>query len=391
MTVKDAFRVQGYRTTYGYRMFRNYRPKTDSRVIKVLREQGVVILGRTSVPTGSFDWNCRNEIHPECVNPFDSTRTPGGSSGGAAAALALHLTPMELGSDFHGSLRYPAHCCGVYSLRTTDGWLPIEDWGPEKFPPAFERIATCGPMAKSLEDLQQLLTVYEDAFPLPATDTSSGTLKIAYSRQLLGVKPDSEIMRLYDAMVARLAEEGHEVLEVAPDFDWESLEHDFGLVGGYEFARLLPRFLRFGFVKSLYARLALQSRLGTGPFLTHFRQGMLASKTEYEAALQRREELFSGVQQFFSQHDLWMLPVSPTAAIPLKLCGKVIQTEQGKMEYLRYLGAYLGATSLLGTPALTVPIGRGQNGLPVGVQVHGARYTDSHLVRMARKLPFHEC
>jgi amidase len=125
MTIKDAIRIKDRPTTYVMWPLRNYRPRSDSQLIKVLRSSGIVFLGRSAVPTAAFDWNCRNLVYPECVNPFDPQRTPGGSSGGAAAALAKGFTPLELGSDLGGSIRYPAHCCGVYGLRTTDGWLPV--------------------------------------------------------------------------------------------------------------------------------------------------------------------------------------------------------------------------------------------------------------------------
>ena len=389
MTIKDAFRVQGYRSTYGFWMFRNYRPGTDSRVVAALRGSGAVILGRSAVPTGSFDWNCRNQIHPECVNPYDATRTPGGSSGGAAAALATGMTPLELGSDFFGSLRYPAHCCGVYSLRTTDGWLPIEDWGPEGFATTVKHIATCGPMARNPGDLQLLLAALEQIVPLPldsSKSVASRKLRIAYSKALLGIVPEQETIKLFDQMLFRLSTQGHEMIEITPALDWEGLECDFGMIGGHEFANALPRLLRNRMVKRLYARFVLQTRLGHGPFLTHFRLGMLAGKAEYSAALLRREHVFAKVAQFFSQHDLWILPTSPEAAIPRISCGKGIPTPNGKIPYLRYLGAYLGATAMMGTPVLAAPIGLDQRGLPIGVQIHGPRFSDAALVEVVQQL-----
>ena len=384
MTVKDAFRMKGCLSTYGFWMFRNYRPQNDCQVIEVLRRNGVVFMGRTAVPTGSFDWNCKNQIHEECVNPVDPSRTPGGSSGGAAAALAQGMTPLEIGSDFHGSLRYPAHCCGVYSLRTTDGWLPIEDIGPESYPTTFKRIATVGPMARNLEDLQLMLTSLAEAFPLPAAGSASSTTKlnVAYSKQLLGRKPDHTTLDLFDRMLTRLSDQGHEVCETAPAFDWDALEQDFGMIGGHEFSSVLPKLLRNNLVKSMYARFGLQSRIGKGPFMANFKRGMLASEAQYEAALKRREQVLAETEHFFSQYDLWMLPVAPSVAIPRSLCGKKIPTSDGDIEYLSYLGPYLGATSLLGTPALTVPIGRDQAGLPMGVQIHGRRFSDRRLVQM---------
>ncbi len=389
MTVKDAFRMKGYLSTYGFRMFKNYRPQTDCQVIEVLRKNGIVFMGRTAVPTGSFDWNCKNQIHPECVNPLDPSRTPGGSSGGAAASLAMGLTPLEFGSDFHGSLRYPAHCCGVYSLRTTDGWLPIVDIGPESFPSTFKRIATCGPMARNLEDIKLVLKIFDEAFPLLAADNSSVAtrkLKIAYSKGILGLKPDRITCELFDQMLARLAQQGHEISETSPAFDWDSLYQDLGIIGGYEFASVFPRLLRNNWVKSIYARVVLQSRIGTGPFLNYFKRGMFAGNPQYESALQRQRQVFSETESFFSTYDLWILPVAPSVAILRSLSGKRIPIENGEIEYLQYLGSYLGPTAMLGTPALAVPIGHDQNGLPIAVQIHGPRFSDRRLVQIVGEL-----
>lgn len=384
MTIKDAFRIKGYLSTYGYWMFKNYRPKSDCKVIEVLRDCGVVFIGRTAVPTGVLDWNCKNQIHQECINPLDRSRTPGGSSGGAAAALALGLTPLEFGSDMNGSIRYPAHCCGVYGLRTTDGWLPIDDIGPEAFPAAFRHIATCGPMAKNLEDIDLLLAAFENAYPIPTGSAQSEAkpkLKIAWSNGIYGLKPDKSTSDLFEQLRAKLNEQGHQLDETEPPFDWDSLYQDWGLIAGHEYSALIPRMLRNSWFIRLYARIVFQSRLGTGAFLAYFTRGMTSSASQYHAALNRRRQMHADIDQFFAGHDLWMLPVAPSAAIPLRLCGKKIPTENGEIDYLRYLGSYLGPTAMLGTPALAVPIGHDRDGLPVAVQIHGPRFSDRRLVQ----------
>src|SRR5262249_43570132 len=111
MTLKDAFRIRDRITTYGIILFKYHRARSDAAVIEALRFAGVVFMGQTVVPTACFDWNCRNQVYPEAVNPYNPARTPGGSSGGAAAAVASGMTPLEIGSDMGGSIRYPAHCC----------------------------------------------------------------------------------------------------------------------------------------------------------------------------------------------------------------------------------------------------------------------------------------
>src|SRR5207253_4466223 len=142
--------VAGLRSTFGLPHLRFYRPAADCGVVARLRRAGAVILGRTAVPFACFDWQCRPPLARECVNPLDPARTPGGSSGGAAAALAARFTPLELGTDQAGSIRYPAHCCGVFGLRTTVGLVPADDiLSPGK--PLFSSIISVGPMARSVE------------------------------------------------------------------------------------------------------------------------------------------------------------------------------------------------------------------------------------------------
>jgi amidase len=352
MTVKDAFRMKGWPSTYGFWMFKDYRPKSDSKVIECLRQSGIVFLGRSITPTGSFDWNCKNQIHAECVNPF-------------------------------------AHCCGVFGLRTTDGWLPVDDFGPESFPTAFKRIVTCGPMARNLEDLELLVEIFERNFPHPTpvhTPRKSGPLKIAYSKGILGLSTNHSTNDLFDKMLIGLKNQGHEVEEKTPAFDWESLYEDWGLIGGHEYTSLIPMPLRNKWFYSAYSRIVFQRRLGTGPFLAYFKSGMSSTQTEYESALKRRQRIFKEIDNFFSDTDLWILPVAPAAAIPLALCGKKIPTETGDVEYLKYLGSYCGPTATLGTPVLACPIGNDDEGMPIGVQIHSARFSDRQLVERVSKI-----
>jgi amidase len=183
MTIKDANRVKGYPGPIGTWFMRNYVAKSDSRMVDALRRSGVVILGRTAAPTAAFDWNCRNQVYPECVNPLDPAKTPGGSSGGAAAALASGMSPLDLGSDLAGSIRHPAHCCGVFGLRTTDEWLPVDDTAPESMASGVRQILAYGPMTRFAEDLDLVLEVFEKTFPVANASTKprpEGPLKIAF-------------------------------------------------------------------------------------------------------------------------------------------------------------------------------------------------------------------
>jgi amidase len=389
MTIKDAIRIKDSPTTYGFWLLRNYRPTRDSQLIDILRKNGVVFLGRTAVSTGSFDWNCRNWIYPECVNPYDFSRTPGGSSGGAAAALARRLTPLELGSDIAGSIRYPAHCCGVYGLRTTDGWLPIEDILPEVIGPAFRQLLTVGPMAAHLEDLDLLLARFASRIPergSPAVMPNRAPMKIAFSRDLLGVPTEPSTAALFDEFLHRLESRGHRLVEAKPPFDYNDLHRDWGIIAGHEYVSALPWVVRRTPVLAFHAWWMLTRRLGRGPFATHFRNGMFAREADYTAACARRSTVFKTVDGFFSEHALWILPVAPSAAIPRTWSGKMIQGAAGKFDYSTYLGSYMIPTTVLGTPVLTCPIGVDHDQMPVGVQIHGPRFSDRWLVRAVMRL-----
>jgi len=389
MTVKDGIRIKDRHTTYGIWLLRNYRPTSDSELIKVLRSSGIVFLGRTAVPTGLFDWNCRNSVYHECVNPFDPERTPGGSSGGAAAALACGFTPLELGSDIAGSIRYPAHCCGVFGLRTTDGWLPAGDAGPTAFSTPSLQLLTFGPMARYLEDLDLLLERFAATFACkekPRNSSAEAPFRIAYSRDLLEMSPEPSTQKLFATFLDRLAAKGHSLIEGQPDLDFDDLYHDWGMIAGYEYARFFPRLARNRLVKHGYAWWLLNRRLGAGPFTTHFKRGMLATEADCEQAGKRRKSIFPVLDNFFRDYDFWLLPVAPSAAIPRSACGRRINTSNGMVAYSRYVGSYIVPTTTLGTPVLTYPIGFDDAKMPVGVQIHGPRYSDRWLVQSVARL-----
>jgi amidase len=141
MTVKEQFNIAGLPTTWGYEKFRNWRPASDALVVQRLKAAGAIILGKTNVPAGLNDWQSYNDVYETTNNPWDLSRTPGGSSGGAAAALAAGFVPLELGSDIGGSLRAPAHFCGVFAHKPSVELIPQRGSGPPETP-AIQRAAT---------------------------------------------------------------------------------------------------------------------------------------------------------------------------------------------------------------------------------------------------------
>src|ERR1700730_1278518 len=161
MTIKEQFNIAGLPTTWGNPQFRDWRPDEDALTVARLKAAGAVILGKTNVPLALADWQSYNDIYGTTNNPWDLGRSPGGSSGGGAAALAAGMVPLEFGSDIGGSLRAPAHFCGVFSHKPSLDLAPRRGSGPPQTParPVRGDLAVIGPMARSAADLALELSV----------------------------------------------------------------------------------------------------------------------------------------------------------------------------------------------------------------------------------------
>jgi amidase len=168
LTVKESYNIAGLPTTWGFPLQKDFVPPEDALSISRVKAAGGVILGKTNVPAGLGDWQSYNDIYATTNTPFDLGRTPGGSSGGSAAALAAGYGPLSLGSDIGGSLRVPAFHCGVYAHKPTFNIVPLRGHTPPPFPPiSLDRdMAVIGPMARSAADLSLLLDAIAGPDPL---------------------------------------------------------------------------------------------------------------------------------------------------------------------------------------------------------------------------------
>ena len=168
MTVKESYNVAGLPTTWGFPAQKDFIPPEDALAISRVKAAGAVLLGKTNVPLGLGDWQSYNDIYGTTNNPYDLGRTPGGSSGGSAAALAAGYGALSLGSDLGGSLRVPAFHCGIYAHKPTFALVPSRGHLPPPFPPlpSDRDLAVIGPMARSAADLSLLLDVIAGPDPL---------------------------------------------------------------------------------------------------------------------------------------------------------------------------------------------------------------------------------
>ena len=384
ITLKDHAIVKGVRTTQGLPQYWNYRPSKDCELVARLRRAGAIILGRTNVPFGCYDWNCRNPIYPETVNPWNPTRTPGGSSGGAAAAIATGMTPLDMGSDLAGSIRIPAHCCGIFGLRTTDGLLPMNDVDPEDFPPSPSLLTVCGPMGRSIADLQLMLSVLasdqrQDELPVPKK------LRIAHTHTILDITANEPTQEVIEFFLNKLSKDGHTVTKnCRPEVDMAECFELWAIIKGHLATISLPKLMLTEPFNSILLFYVLQMRMGGGWIAEKLRKGFHSSEQDFQKALERLKEIRDQVTKFYDQYDLWMLPNMPGPAFERTRMNWNFKIDGQKVSYGTYNGTYHCTTALMGTPGLTVPIGFTE-GLPLSLQVHSQAFSDFWLLKVAEQ------
>ena len=384
ITLKDHAIVKGMRTTQGLPQYWNYRPSKDCELVARLRRAGAIILGRTNVPFGCYDWNCRNPIYPETVNPWNPTKTPGGSSGGAAAAIATGMTPLDMGSDLAGSIRLPAHCCGIFGLRTTDGLLPMNDVDPEDFPPSPSLLTVCGPMGRSIADLQLMLSVLasdqrQDELPVPKK------LRIAHTHTILDITANEPTQEAIEFFLNKLSKDGHTVTKnCRPEVDMAECFELWAIIKGHLATISLPKLMLTEPFNSILLFYVLQMRMGGGWIAKKLRKGFHSSEQDFQTALERLKEIRDQVTKFYDQYDLWMLPNMPGPAFERTRMNWNFKIDGQKVSYGTYNGTYHCTTALMGTPGLTVPIGFTE-GLPLSLQVHSKAFSDFWLLKVAEQ------
>ncbi len=391
MTLKDATRLAGVRTTYGIPMLSHYKPRTDSAVSAALRAAGAIIIGRTNVPIYSFDWQCESPIFGLTHNPWDVSRTCGGSSGGAAAALAAGMTPLEIGSDVGGSIRYPAHCCGVYGLRPSDDLVSNEGTLPPLVKNSWQHSLVNGPLARSMEDLDLGLRAVADPQRHAALSREPDGGRIAYATSFGFVAAGSETRDMIEAFVAGLPALGLTVTEAAPELDMETAFHLWGRMAGTESISFYPAVFRTRLLRQIISSSFRWTFWKNSRVVDSYVEGLRRSRDSdsYRDDMALREHLQAQYQSFYRDHDFWITPVSPGEAILHQKIGHPIPFEGRSWDYSVFLSGFLLPTSILGTPTLTFPIGVARSGLPIAVQIHGAMGDDLRLLALGRRLQEH--
>lgn len=383
MTVKESHHVAGWPTTWGDPALKDFRPTATGVAAQRLLDAGAIIFGKTNVPINLLDWQSYNAIHGTTENPWRAGFTPGGSSGGSAAALAAGLTAAELGTDAGGSVRIPAHFCGLFGHRPSLYVVPQA--GNERPGVTLgNEVATPGPMARSARDLELLLdivagpagpeaTAWRLALPAARTrDLRAFRVAILHGADLAEVD-DSYGERLR-ALADTLRGLGVRVDEARPDFDFAEQHHVLvHVLRGASSSRATPE-----------AVAAAQALVAARPaedlsYVTEAARAMLQSHRAWLGIQERRAAIQRAWADFFTRYDVLLAPASTTAAFPIDESGtrdtRTLTVNNRQAAYNDQL-FWAGLATLPGLPASVAPIGLTRDGLPAGVQIIGPYLED---------------
>ena len=379
IAIKDLAETKGLRTTYGSPIFADNVPTADSMMVARIRAAGAIIIGKTNTPEFGLGSHSFNPVYGTTLNPYDTSRSAGGSSGGAAVALATRMLALADGSDMMGSLRNPAAWNNVYGFRPSYGLVPSDPIG-DTF---LHQLSTNGPMARSIRDLSLLLQVIgtPDARlphgmatfqPLPDTSTMSGTT-IGWVGDWGGYYPmDPEILTLCETALEQMRELGATVVPFTPPIAPEQLWHAWTTLRSWAIAaKQAP----------LYQNPKTRDLLKP-EMLWEIERGLSLSPLDIHNASIIRSKWFAA---FASQTevDVMALPSAQIFAFnanwhwPKTVMGHDMDT------YHRWMEVVVPA-SLTGLPALNVPVGFGKQGLPAGLQLIGQRGADARILQLGQ-------
>ncbi len=397
ITIKDSFQTAGMRTTSGFPPLKNYIPDRDAFAVARLKAAGAIIIGKTNMPVLAGDFQCKNPIFGRSNNPWDVTRTTGGSTGGGAAAIASGMSALELGSDLGGSARVPAHYCGVFGFKpgayrvSGNGHIPgSEAPGMAAGSSSLAFMASPGVLARSAADLRLGFRIIAGADPevpdfppiVPYANTDTNTkprqYRIAWTDSFPGITVSADMRRVMEATAVSLADAGHRVEKAAPEaLDFSAAREAWGVITGCLMGSgvspAIRRMLRLGFRLN-----GDRSDMKRGMV-----KGMGLKFKRFTDALIVRDTTSLQIEQFLQSYDLWLCPVTSDAAFPHAKAGKPVLVDDRKVDYLHACGGHTSLFNFSGHPAVVMPSGKSAGGMPLGIQLVARRWQDEMLLDAA--------
>jgi amidase len=371
ITIKDSFSTKGIKTTVGYKKYENFIPKNDAAAVRILKDAGAIILGKTNCATLCCDTQTISEVWGVTSNPFNTNYTSGGSSGGEATALALGLSPFGIGSDTVGSIRIPSSYCGIYGLKTSNQAVRKYGLMPplQPYDDLDKHLTVIGPMARSVRDLKLGYNILNQNNT--GQSNVSKSLNVAFTTEFKDIAIDDAVKKRILTAVNELSRTVN-VEKTDSAIDLKKATKMGNLLCLYEF-----------YPKEAYTR-EVKSILRMIFTLGLFKGGTF---NIYKKVLGFRKMVEFQLDQFLSKYDCWIVPVTATSAFPHNPKHKRIALiENGKRKKIKYLTATHSFTvpfSFSGHPTVVIPIGRNQDGLPIAIQLIGKSGQDDKLLAAA--------
>jgi len=373
---KDLVSTKGIRTTSGSPIFKDFIPDVDELIVERMKKAGAITIGKTNTPEFGAGSQTYNTVFGETLNPYDTTKTCGGSSGGAAVALACGMQPLADGSDLGGSLRNPANFCNVVGFRPSPGrvpaWPTLASWYP---------LSVQGPMARTVEDVAYMLSVIAGPDPRsPIAIAEPGhtfneplkrdfkNVSIAWSRDLGGLPVDPRVTEAIDSQRHVFETLGCNVSDGEPDFS--GADEAFKVWRAWKFE------LTFGHLIDEHREQIKET------VIWNIEEGQKLSGPQIGKAEIRRSELYQRVRQFMEHNEFLILPVNQVPPFDVKqpyiteINGVKMDTYMDWMKSCYYI-------TVTGLPAISVPCGFTAEGLPVGVQIVGRHQDERGVLQLA--------
>ncbi len=397
VTVKESFRVTGLPTTWGNPAFADWQPDADSLAVARLKAAGAIIIGKTNVSFMLADYQSRNPVYGATSNPWDCERTPGGSSGGSAAALAAGYVALELGSDFGGSIRAPAHFCGVYGHKPSLDVIPLRGGGPPRTPdwPFGGDLAVAGPMARSATDLMLALNVlagpdeqgdgagYQLMLPPPRHGRLQDFRVLVLDEHPLYPTANS-VRAAIAALAERLAQRGCQVTRAHPSMpDLAAATLNGTFIRAAHVSADTPPALVETMRTMLQSGSAPEANTIGGAWI----RGGVASHRDWELQMRERRRFRMQWQAMMREIDAVLCPAMPTPAFPHDASepqwARLLDIDGERRPYSEQ-NAWIALATSFDAPATVAPIGRSTEGLPIGVQIVGAYLEDRTTIGFAQ-------
>jgi amidase len=393
VTVKEHYWVAGKPSNCNTLRYAAFKAPRNAALVENLLSEGAIIIGTTNVPEMVLDYQTQGKIYPTASNPYDLTRTPGGSTGGGAAAVASGFSTAELGSDTIGSVRVPAAFCGLYALKPTEKTISLFDggWPAPIDHYLFREMAMPGPLTRTIDDLEimwnvlrkgseynQMLDAVEPANKL--TDYRIAWIDDWQDKIYIG----KDVKQKLDHLVTNLATQGVAPVKDAPDLFVEMTNMAL-IMASYSwfFDRnwIARKFTKAGI------KLLKSHRINYPDSLKILK---VKNEKNYNKVLERRQKLINKTEEFFKEFDFLITPVTSGAAIVKGPIAYKIPVDGLKMPYWDYF-AYGQVVNATGHPAISIPLGLNTLGLPIGIQVVGRYYSEKDLLQFARLIqPLHD-